>query len=36
MKILVFSSKKHEIEEEGWHRDGEDIRYFANGICKVI
>jgi len=35
MKILVYSVKKHEIENEGWHRDGDEIKYYPNGIYKV-
>jgi len=36
MKIIVFSQQKHQKEEEGWHRDGDDIKYFPNKICKVL
>lgn len=36
MKVSVYSDKKSEEEKIGWHKDGEDIRYFQNGIRKDV
>ena len=36
MKISVYSEKKSEANNMGWHKDGEDIRYFMNGIRKDV
>ena len=36
MKISVYSDKKSEKKNVGWHKDCEDIRYFANGIRKDV
>lgn len=36
MKISVYSDKKSEAESIGWHKDGEDISYFMNGIRKDV
>lgn len=34
MKVLVFSERDNEQENRGWFRDGDNIRYYSNGICK--
>jgi len=34
MKIVIYSVKKAEMEGIGWHRDGDNIAYFCNGIRK--
>lgn len=36
MKISVYSDKKSEKKNIGWHKDGEDCRYFINGIRKDV
>lgn len=36
MKISVYSEKKSEKKSVGWHKDGEDIRYFMNNIRKDV
>lgn len=36
MKITVYSDKKSEKKSVGWHKAGEDIRYFINGIRKDV
>jgi hypothetical protein len=36
MKISVYSEKKSLKKNVGWHKDGEDIRYFQNGIRKDV
>ena len=36
MKVSVYSEKKAERKKLGWHKGGEDIRYFQNGIRKDI
>lgn len=36
MKVSVYSEKKSEKKNMGWHKDGEDIRYFMNGIRKDV
>ena len=30
MKLLVYSEKKLECEQTGWHRSGDEIGYFQN------
>jgi cytosolic carboxypeptidase protein 2/3 len=32
MRILVYSAELNTKEGVGWHRDGMDVKYFANGI----
>ena len=32
MRVLVYSKKHFKETGEGWHRDGSDIAYYANGI----
>lgn len=34
MKLVVYSTKKAEEQNLGWHRAGSDFAYFANGIRK--
>ena len=34
MKLVAFSALKSENEKISWHRAGENISYFANGIRK--
>ena len=34
MKIAIYSEKKAEKEDIGWHRGGEDISYFKNNVRK--
>lgn len=34
MKLVCYSTLKSENEQIGWHRVGENIAYFANGIRK--
>jgi hypothetical protein len=34
MKVLVFSEHANRESDKGWYRDGEEIRYFSNGIRK--
>lgn len=36
MKISVYSEKKAEQQNIGWHKDGTDISYFMNGIRKDV
>ena len=36
MKVSVYSEKKAEEKAVGWHKDGQDIKYFQNGIRKDI
>ena len=36
MKVSVYSEKKSENDNVGWHKDCEDIRYFQNGIKKDV
>ena len=36
MKVSVYSEKKSDKKNMGWHKAGEDIRYFANGIKKDV
>ena len=36
MKISVYSDKKSEKDNIGWHKDCEDIRYYENGIRKDV
>jgi len=38
MKVSIYSQKKAEAEEHpvGWHKGGERISYFSNGIKKDI
>jgi len=36
MKVTVYSEKKSLKDHVGWHKDGEDIRYFQNGIRKDV
>lgn len=35
MKLVVYSTKKSEEQNIGWHRAGSDYSYFANGIRKT-
>lgn len=32
MKILVYSDRMFEEKEIGWHRAGQQIGYYANGL----
>lgn len=34
MKIAIYSEKKSELENVGWHRGGTDISYFKNNVRK--
>lgn len=34
MKILVYSERKAQNQDIGWHRDGTRIYYYRNGILK--
>jgi len=34
MKVAIYSEKKAESENIGWHRGGEDISYFKNNVRK--
>lgn len=36
MKISVYSEKHAEIEKIGWHKGGEDISYYRNGLYKFV
>ena len=36
MKVSVYSDKKSEKKNVGWHKDCDDIRYFLNGIRKDV
>jgi len=34
MRVLVYSEKRAAEKDIGWHREGENISYYRNGICK--
>ena len=34
MRVSVYSERRAREEEVGWHKDGTNIKYFANGIRK--
>ena len=34
MKLVVYSNKKSQFMNIGWHRGGEEIVYYHNGILK--
>ena len=36
MKLVVYSTKIFEQHGIGWHRAGNDIAYYANGIRKTV
>ena len=36
MKVSIYSEKKADKHNIGWHKGGDDIRYFQNGIRKDI
>ena len=36
MKVSVYSEKKNDKKNMGWHKAGDDIRYFQNGIKKDV
>jgi len=36
MKVSVYSEKKAQEKQEGWHKDGNEISYYQNGIRKDI
>ncbi len=36
MKLVVHSGRKSEDLGVGWHKAGDDIAYFANGIRKSV
>ena len=36
MKLSVYSDKKSDKKNMGWHKDCEDIRYYINGIRKDV
>ncbi len=35
MRPFVFSRRRYERENVGWHRDGEAMRYFKNGYVRA-
>jgi len=36
MKVSIYSDRLAEEKKVGWHKGGEDISYFANGIRKDV
>lgn len=36
MKVSIYSDKEAELNDKGWHKGGEDISYYNNGIRKEI
>ena len=36
MKVSVYSDRHAEEKKVGWHKGGEDISYFSNGIRKDV
>jgi murein tripeptide amidase MpaA len=35
MRIAVYSDKKSELENIGWHRGGTEIDYYRNGLYRI-
>ena len=36
MKVSIYSEREAERNKIGWHKGGEDIGYFSNGIRKDV
>jgi hypothetical protein len=36
MKVLVYSEKKLEAEQIGWHRSGEELAYYQNNYRREM
>ena len=36
MKISIYSEKLNDLNNMGWHKGGEDISYYNNGIRKEV
>ena len=36
MKVAIYSDREAETRKVGWHKGGDDIAYYANGIRKDV